>query len=126
MTSGFQGSLRLTEEQSKPPRWFSRSSDWAVRVTPPCSSATITALTPAASVLGSVPRHVDAHRPGGLRQHGLGPGPVAGIAGLFPGRVVFLIAEVLREFLIQRGLDDRLGQLFEQLVRTGQGQSLQE
>lgn len=42
--------------QSKPPRWFRRSSDCAVRVTPACatarSSATITALTPAASVLG--------------------------------------------------------------------------
>src|SRR5690349_10609174 len=42
--------------QSKPPRWFSRSKDCAVRVTPACatarSSATITALTPAASVFG--------------------------------------------------------------------------
>src|SRR5215217_5471219 len=42
--------------QSNPPRWFNRSSDCAVRVTPAWatarSNATITALTPAASVLG--------------------------------------------------------------------------
>ncbi|MDF9749440.1 hypothetical protein M2428_000877 [Arthrobacter sp. ES3-54] len=42
--------------QSNPPRWFSRSSDCAVRDTPAWatarSSATITALTPAACLFG--------------------------------------------------------------------------
>jgi hypothetical protein len=33
-----------------------------------------------------------------------------------PGRVVLLITEVLGHLLVQRGLEHRLGQLFEQLV----------
>ena len=59
--------------QSNPPRWFSRSSEWAVRDTPAWatarSSATITALTPAACFFGgwtSSSILVDVRHRGGL------------------------------------------------------------
>ena len=60
--------------------------------------------------------------------------PVASVFTVFPrvppadvvtGRVaVLLMPEVLGHLLVQRGLQDRFGQLLEQTIRPGQGQAL--
>ncbi|KDE96751.1 hypothetical protein Y900_029350 [Mycolicibacterium aromaticivorans JS19b1 = JCM 16368] len=71
-----------------------------------------------------IARHVKFDRAGGVGQHRLGAGAVADVARPRLGRVVFLIAEVLGHLLIERGLEDRLGQLLEQPVGPGQRQAL--
>ena len=42
--------------------------------------------------------------------------PVAGVAGVVPGRVVRLIAEVMGQLALQRPLDHSLGELLEETV----------
>ena len=69
---------------------------------------------------GPVPRHRDAHLPGGVGEHRLGPGAVADVARSGGGCLVFLVAEVLGQLLLQRGLQDGRGDRLEQPVRAGQ------
>jgi hypothetical protein len=66
---------------------------------------------------GPIPRHVELDRTGGIGQHRLGSGAVADVGRPRTRRIVFLIAEVLGHLLVQRGLQDRFGQLLEQPVR---------
>ena len=73
---------------------------------------------------GLVPRHVDLNGACGLGQHRLGPGAVADVARPRTGRVVLFIAQVLGQLLIERGLEHRLSQLFEQPIGPSQGQAL--
>ena len=57
----------------------------------------------------AIPGHVDLDRPD-LGQHGLGPGAVARVLAVAADRVVLVIAQVLGDLLLQRGLQHRLGQ----------------
>ena len=72
----------------------------------------------------TVPWHLDLDVAGGFGEHRLRPGAVADVARSRAGRVVLFVAEVLGHLLVQRGLQDRLGQLLEQPIRTGQRQAL--
>ena len=63
--------------------------------------------------------HVDLDRPD-LGQHRLGPVPVAGVAAVPPGRVVLVVAEVVGDLALQRGLQHPLGQLRQQPALAGQ------
>jgi transposase len=66
-------------------------------------------------------RHPDGHLAGAPGQHRLGPGAVAHV----PRRrlAVLFMPQVLGHLLVQRGLQHRLGQLFQQPVRAGQRQA---
>jgi hypothetical protein len=64
---------------------------------------------------------VDLDRPD-LGQHGLGAVPVAGVPAIAPGRVVAVIAEVVGDLALERGLDQPLRQLGQQAALTGQRQ----
>jgi len=59
----------------------------------------------------------------GLGQHRLGSGAVTDISRPGAGRVVLFVTEVFDHLLVQRGLDDRLGELFEQPIRARQRQA---
>jgi hypothetical protein len=67
-----------------------------------------------------VPRHRDAHLPGRVGQHRLGSCAVTDVAVLGRGCLVLLMAEVLGQLLLQRGLQDSSGDRLEQPVRAGQ------
>ena len=58
------------------------------------------------------PGHRDLHRPC-LGQQRLGPPAVAGMAAVAPGRIMLVIAEMIVQFAIKRGLHDQLGQLLQ-------------
>jgi hypothetical protein len=67
----------------------------------------------------AVPRHLD----GDLTRVGqdrFGAFPVAGVTPVPTGRIVLVIAKMLRHLLLQGGLQHRLGQCFQQPARTGQ------
>jgi hypothetical protein len=70
----------------------------------------------------TVTRDVDLDR-SDLGQHGLGAVPVAGIAAITPGRVVAVVAQVIGDLSLQRGLDQALRELGEQPVLTGELQT---
>jgi len=52
-----------------------------------------------------------------LGQHRFRPGPVADVARVPPSRVALVIAQMLSQLLVERGLKHRLGQLLEQPTR---------
>jgi hypothetical protein len=66
-----------------------------------------------------VPRHAELHRPG-VRQHGLGPVAITGIAAVAARRVVLAIAEMVIQLAFQGALDHHLGQLAQQAALPGQ------
>jgi hypothetical protein len=68
-----------------------------------------------------VARDVDLHRPD-LGQHRLGPVPVAGVAAITPDGVVAVVAEVVGDLALQRGLHQPLRQLGQQPCFAGQRQ----
>jgi hypothetical protein len=70
-------------------------------------------------VAGHITRDADLDR-ADVGQHGLGPAAVAAVAAVLPGRVVLLIAEVVGDLALQRGLQNPLGQLLQQPALTGQ------
>jgi hypothetical protein len=60
-----------------------------------------------------------------MGQHRLGPGPVADVGRLRALEdPVLLMPQVLGHLLVQRRLQDVLGELLEQAARSGQGQAL--
>ena len=77
--------------------------------------ATICGSKRAVAVAG----HVDLDR-ADLGQHRLGAGAVAGVAAVLPGRVVLVIAEVVGDLALQRGLQHPLRQLLQQPALAGQ------
>ena len=73
----------------------------------------------------TVAGHLDLDLPGRLSQDRLRPGPVADVGGVpLLGSAVFLMTQVLSHLLVQRRLQHRPGELLEQPVRAGQGQTL--
>jgi len=63
--------------------------------------------------------HLDLDR-ADLGQHRLRPGPVTRVGPVPPSRIVLVVAEMLGQLGLQRGLEDLLGQPGEQATRTGQ------
>jgi hypothetical protein len=53
-------------------------------------------------------------------QHRLGPVAVAGVAAITAGHVMLVVAEVVGELALQRGLQQPLGQLLQQPSLPGQ------
>ena len=72
---------------------------------------------------GPVPRHLEVHR-ADLGQHRLGPGPIASVPRMMPGRIVPVIAHVLGQLRLQRRLQHRLGQPGQQAARAHQRHTL--
>src|SRR5689334_14071216 len=70
----------------------------------------------------TVPRHSNLDRPD-IGEHRLGPTAVAGVPAILPGRVVLLIAEVVGNLPVQRGLEHPLRQLLQQTTFAGQLQT---
>jgi hypothetical protein len=65
--------------------------------------------------------HLDLDR-ADLGQHRLGPAAVAGVPAIAAVRVVLVVAEVIGEFALERGLDQPLGQRSQQPAVAGQRQ----
>jgi hypothetical protein len=65
-----------------------------------------------------VPGQLDLDLAGALGQHRLGLGPVPHIAGPGSRSAVLLVSHVFGHLLVQRGLQDRLGQPLQQPVRA--------
>ncbi len=71
----------------------------------------------------TVARHRYLHR-ADVGQHGLGAFAVAGVAAVLAGRVVLVIAEMVRDLAFQSGLQQPLGQLLQKPAFTRQLQPL--
>ncbi len=67
----------------------------------------------------AVARHVDLDRPD-VGQHRFGPAPIVGVRAVAAGWVVLVIAEVIGQLTLQRGLQQPLGQLPQQPALPGQ------
>jgi hypothetical protein len=65
---------------------------------------------------------VDLDRPD-LGQHRLGAVPVTGVPAVAPGRVVAVVAQMVGNLALQRGLDQPLGELGQQPALTGELQA---
>lgn len=68
---------------------------------------------------GSVARDPDLDR-ADVGEHCLGPAAVTGVPAAPTGRVVLVVADVVGDLPVQRGLQDPLGQLLQQPALTGQ------
>jgi hypothetical protein len=66
-----------------------------------------------------VPRHLDLDR-ADLGEHRLGPGSVAGVPRMVPGRVVGCVADMVGHLALEHRLQHLLGQIGEQPDRTDQ------
>jgi hypothetical protein len=71
----------------------------------------------------TVAGHVDGHRTD-LGQHRLGACAVAGVPTVLPGRVVLVVAQVVSDLPVQRGLHNQLRQPLQQSALSGQLQTV--
>lgn len=72
---------------------------------------------------GGVPGHPDLDR-ADVGQHGLRTSAIAAVAVVLPGRIVLLVADMVGDLALQRGLQHWLGQLLQQHTLAGQLQAL--
>jgi len=92
-----------------------RDHDLAGAVQPPLPLAHHLRVEASVAVAG----HLDLDGPD-LGQHRLGPGAVTGVPAVTPGRIMLVIAQVLRHFRLQGGLQHRSGQPGQQPARPDQ------